>query len=468
MLEWPTPHRSVVWVAATDGPGFGIIPRASPPTAGPALEDEMVGTRNPSEQLEVLMRGTRFADEAEEDWTDTTLETGSLRAQMRRELGEKLATGRPLRVYLGVDPTSTELHVGHFVPLQKLRQFQELGHQAVFLIGDYTATIGDPSGRDTERTRLTHEQVLELAVDYTQQAFQVLDPEHTEIRYNGEWLAKLSFADLIELASVFPMKQIVARRDFQKRMERGESLRFHEALYALMQGYDAYALKCDVQVGAYDQYFNMLAGRTIQEHFGEAPHVMITSPLIVGTDGRKMSKSYGNTINVRDEPFDMYGKTMRIADAHLREYLELTSSLPTEKLDALIADLNAGGNPMAIKQELAHNLVEQYHGAAAAVAAAEEFRTVVQQRQAPDEVPVTEVPDNLAGATWVDLCSGLDLVSSKGELRRLMQQGGFYVDQEPVRDTAATAELGADGVLLRFGKRRYHRLVPEGAGGASA
>lgn len=424
----------------------------------------MARSRTPAEQLDLLMRGTRFADEAEDDWTEGALADGSLRAQMRRELADKLATGRPLRVYLGVDPTSTELHVGHFVPLQKLRQFQELGHDVIFLIGDYTATIGDPTGRESERSRLTHDQVLKLAADYTQQAFQVLDPDRTEVRYNGEWLAKLSFADLIELASVFPMKQIVARRDFQKRMERGESLRFHEALYALMQGYDAQALKCDVQVGAYDQYFNMLAGRTIQEHFGDTPHVMITSPLIVGTDGRKMSKSYGNTINVRDEPFDMYGKTMRIADAHLREYLELTSSLPPERLDALIARLEAGDNPMAIKQELAHNLVEQYHDTAAAEAAAAEFRTVVQRREAPDEVPVAEVPAELTGASWVDLCAALQLVSSKGELRRLMQQGGFYVDQEPVQDTAATAEIGADGVLLRFGKRRYHRLVPAGTG----
>ncbi|MBM3317596.1 MAG: tyrosine--tRNA ligase, partial [Candidatus Eisenbacteria bacterium] len=185
------------------------------------------------EQVAILMRGTRFADETDE-WGAVGEVTGSLRRQMEVELRERLAAGRPLRVYLGVDPTGSNLHVGHFVPLQKLRKFQELGHQVVFLIGDYTATIGDPSGQSSERRRFKHEEVLELARTYTDQAFRVLDPQRTEVRYNGEWLAKLSFADLIELASIFPMKQIIARRDFQSRMERGESLRFHEALYALM------------------------------------------------------------------------------------------------------------------------------------------------------------------------------------------------------------------------------------------
>jgi len=409
------------------------------------------------QQLDALMRGTRFADEAE-DWGDLGTEQGGLRKQMRAELRQKLALGRPLRVYLGVDPTSTNLHVGHFVPLQKLRKFQQFGHQVVFLIGDYTATIGDPSGQESERRRFKHEEVLELAKTYTEQAFRVLDAERTEVRYNGEWLAKLSFADLIELASIFPMKQIIARRDFQQRMARGESLRFHEALYALMQGYDAYALKCDVQVGAYDQHFNMLAGRAIQEHFDDPPHAMVTNPLIIGTDGRKMSKSYGNTININDTPFDMYGKAMRVADEHVPEYLELTTSLPGEEIDALNAELRQGGNPMAIKKRLARNLVEQYHGAAAADEAEAQFQQVVQQKEAPDEVPAVRVPDELAGATWVDLLAGLALTKSKGEARRLMGQGGFYVEQEPVRDLEARAEIPAGGLLVRLGKRRYYRL----------
>lgn len=411
------------------------------------------------EQVEILMRGTRFADEAE-DWGE--METGEkgLRAQMQEELRELLKLRRPLRIYLGVDPTSTHLHVGHFVPLQKLRKFQDLGHQVIFLIGDYTATIGDPSGQAKERKRFKHEEVLELAKTYTEQAFRVLDGERTEVRYNGDWLAKLTFANILELASIFPMKQIIARRDFQQRMERGESLRFHEALYALMQGYDAYALKCDVQVGAYDQHFNMLAGRAIQEHFGDKPHVMITNPIIIGTDGRKMSKSYGNTININDEPFDMYGKAMRVSDEHVPEYLELTSSLTGEEIDELTRQIKAAQNPMEVKKKLAWNLVEQYHGAAAAQEAAAQFRQVVQEKAAPDDVPEKTVPGDLAGGTWVDLCAGLGLAKSKGEMRRLMKQGGFYVEQESVTDTECAAQIPADGVLIRLGKRRYYRLLP--------
>jgi tyrosyl-tRNA synthetase len=378
---------------------------------------------------------------------------------MRAELKAKLELGRPLRVYLGVDPTSTELHVGHFVPLQKLRRFQELGHQVIFLIGDYTATIGDPSGQASERRRFAHAEVMEMAGTYTDQAFRVLDAQRTEVRHNGDWLAKLSFADLIELASIFPLKQIIARRDFRDRMERGESLRFHEALYALMQGYDAYALECDVQVGAYDQHFNMLAGRAIQEHFGQTPHVMITNPLIIGTDGRKMSKSYGNTINIHDEPFDMYGKAMRVSDAHIQEYLELTTSLDGVEIDRLLERLRGGANPMEVKKRLAANLVEQYHGEAAVAEAAETFQQVVQRKEAPDEVSEVTVPAELMGSSWVDLVAGLGLSASKGEVRRLMTQGGFYVEQEPLRDVHAAAEIPTDGVLIRLGKRRYFRLL---------
>jgi tyrosyl-tRNA synthetase len=411
------------------------------------------------EQVRILMRGTCFADEAEE-WGMAAASEGGLRALMAAELREKLRLGRPLRVYLGVDPTSTDLHVGHFVPLQKLRKFQELGHQVIFLIGDYTATIGDPSGQSSERRRFKHEEVLDLAQTYTDQAYRVLDPEKTEVRYNGDWLAGLSFADLIELASIFPMKQIIARRDFQQRMERGESLRFHEALYALMQGYDAYALKCDVQVGAYDQHFNMLAGRTIQEHFGDPAHVMITNPIIIGTDGRKMSKSYGNTININDAPEEMFGKAMRIADDHLHEYLELTSSLPIEEIDALVAQLKGGTNPMQVKKRLARNLVEQYHGTPAADEAEAHFRQVVQEKEAPDEVPEVHVPAELATASWVDLLAGLMLAKSKGAARRLIQQGGFYVEQAPIADIEARAAIPGTGILVRLGKRKYFRLMP--------
>ena len=410
------------------------------------------------EQLEILMHGTRFADEAD-DWDENESGSPSLRIQMREELRERLNLGRPLRVYLGVDPTSTELHLGHFVPLQKLRKFQSLSHQVIFLVGDYTATIGDPSQQTGERKRLPHEQVLKMAKTYTEQAFQVLDPEKTEVRYNGEWLSKLSFARIIELASIFSMKQIITRRDFQQRMDRGESLRFHEALYALMQGYDAYALECDVQVGGYDQHFNLLAGRTIQEYYGHQPHVMITSPLLIGTDGRKMSKSFGNVINIKDSPFDMYGKTMRISDEYIHDYLVLTSSLKVSEIEELSQRLNLGANPMEIKKKLAFNLVQQYHGIEAAGEAEKKFRQMVQLKNVPAEVPELEVPSSLLGSTWVDLCFSLNLSKSKSEIRRLIKQAGFYIEQQPMKDIEARAEIPAGGVTVRLGKRRYFRLV---------
>ncbi|MFC1850680.1 tyrosine--tRNA ligase [candidate division CSSED10-310 bacterium] len=409
------------------------------------------------EQTDILMRGTRFADEA--DWSAESSADQSLRKQMSDELREKLKSGKPLRVYLGVDPTSSHLHVGHFVPLQKLRKFQELGHHVIFLIGDYTAMIGDPSGRDTGRDRLTHEQVLEMARTYKEQAFCVLDPEATEVRYNSEWLAKLTFADIVELASIFPLKQIISRRDFQERLAQGESLRFHEALYTLMQGYDAYALECDVQVGAYDQHFNMLSGRTIQTFFGQTSHVMVTNPLLIGTDGRKMSKSFGNTINIKDDPFDMYGKTMRISDDYIRDYLELASSLPGPDIDRLLEQLKSGENPMDVKKHLAWNLVALYYDEQTAQAAQQKFQTVVQKKEAPDEIPVISVPERYTTATWIDLLAGLSLTKSKGEARRLIQQGGFYVEQQAVDNLEAPVSIPEGGVLIRLGKRRYYRLI---------
>jgi tyrosyl-tRNA synthetase len=430
------------------------------------------------EQLAILLRGCLFADEVEgfgagagstvsTTGPSTTSERG-LRAQMTSELRERLAasakSGRPLRIYLGADPTAKSLHIGHFVAVQKLRHFQELGHQVIFLVGDYTALIGDPSGQASERKKLTHEQVMELAADYQDQVFRVLDRQRTEIRQNGEWLAKLSFADLVELAGLFPVKWLVSRRDFADRLERGESLRLHEMLYSIMQGYDAHALQCDVQVGGYDQHFNLLAGRWIQEHFGDKPHVMLTTPLLPGTDGRKMSKSYGNEIAIRDTPEDMFGKAMRVADEFLPAYLELATALPPSRVDELKRGLTArSAHPMEVKKELARHLVELYHGREAGAAAADHFRTVVQEKSAPEEITEVALPPELAraangdGILWPDLITGLKLAASKSEVRRLMQQGGFYVEQEPVTDIGARYHGGT--ALVRLGKRKYYRIA---------
>jgi tyrosyl-tRNA synthetase len=376
------------------------------------------------------------------------------------ELRERLKEDRPLRVYLGVDPTATNLHLGHFVPIHKLRQFQELGHQIIFLIGDYTATIGDPSDQDSERKRLRHEEVLELGRTYAEQSYRLLDHTKTEVRKNGEWLSKLTFADIIELAAILPLKWVISRRDFKDRMDRGESLRLHETLYAVMQGYDAHALHCDVQVGGYDQHFNMLAGRWIQERLGQKPHVMITLPLLMGTDGRKMSKSYSNAIHINDPPEDIYGRTMRIADEFIMNFLELATSFTGAQIDAFKARLSETDvNPMEVKKELASHLVALYHGRDAAKEAAEHFRQVVQEKEAPGEIETVTVPAEIAGGTsWVELVVACNLAKSKSEMRRLIQQGGFYIEQEPVRDIGATWD-GRAQTLIRLGKRRYFRIV---------
>jgi tyrosyl-tRNA synthetase len=419
-----------------------------------------------AEQIEILLRGTQFADEVEgtSDAADSAAmgraEGRTLREQMTAELAERLKENRPLRVYLGVDPTSTNLHLGHFVPIQKLRQFQELGHQVVFLIGDYTATIGDPSGQSNERQRLRHDQVLEMGQTYAQQAFRLLDPALTEVRHNGEWLSRLTFAEIVDLASIFSLKWIVSRRDFRDRLDRGESLRLHETLYSLMQGFDAYALHCDVQVGGYDQHFNLLAGRWVQEHFGEKPHIMLTLPLLMGTDGRKMSKSYGNAIHINDTPEDIYGKTMRVADEYIGDYFDLATAFTAAEIDAAKKKLATKGvNPMEVKKDLAAHIVALYHGAPTAERAAAHFRQVVQEKSAPESVETVEVPGGLvSGTSWVDMIVTLKLATSKGEIRRLIQQGGFYVEQEPVTDTAATWD-GRKETLIRLGKRRYFRIV---------
>ncbi len=425
------------------------------------------------EQLELLLRGTQFADEID-DRAGIAVplvaagegEGGrTLRQQMTEELRQRLKEGRPLRVYLGADPTSTSLHIGHFVSVQKLRVFQELGHQVIFLMGDYTATIGDPTGQVSERRRLTHAEVMELSIDYQRQVFRLLDPAKTEVRFNGEWLAKLNFAQIAELAAIFPLKWVVSRRDFADRLARGESLRLHETLYCLMQGYDAYALDCDVQVGGYDQYLNMLAGRWIQDHFGQKPHICWTFPLLMGTDGRKMSKSFGNSINIQDSPEDMYGKTMRVADEMLSSYIDLATNFTPAQSDALKARLRApGANPMEVKKEIAANLVTQYYGEDGSRAAGEHFVRVVQEKAAPDEIPEVKAPVALrSGKTWPDLLvaltfEGEPLAASKGEARRLMAQGGFYVEQSAVTDGAVVVEI-VPGTTIRLGKRRYFRLV---------
>lgn len=416
-------------------------------------------TMSVAQQVDILMRGTYFADEVE---GKSAQEESSLRQQMRAELVAKLKKGRPLRVYLGVDPTATSLHIGHMVPVLKLRQFQELGHQAVFLIGDYTGLIGDPSGQTKERPQLTVEQLQEMSQGYTDQVFRVLDGSCTEVRRNSEWLAKMGFADIIRLAAVFPLKQIIARREFQKRMEAGKSLRFHETLYPLMQGYDAHALECDVQVGAYDQHFNLLAGRAIQAHNGAEPHVMVTVPLLSGTDGRKMSKSFDNSVNITDSPRDMYGKLMRISDEQIPSYLDLACMLMNSVQSAHLKQAYISGevNPIEIKEDIAHHVTSQYHGEDVGDEERGWFQDHIRNKRPPDDITEIDITDEQleGGHTWASIMVALGLMKSKGEVRRLMKGGGFRVESEQLRDLKATHD-GRDIVLVQFGKRRFVRIT---------
>jgi len=422
--------------------------------------------KNPLEQIELLMYGTMFPDEQtpEGRFRENTSRT-SLRTQMREELHERLKEGRPLKVYLGVDPTRLSLHIGHLLPVLKLKVFQDLGHEVTFLIGDYTGMIGDPSNQAKERQKYSHDELLENAKGYTDQAFKVLDPKKTRIRYNGEWLGRLDFKEIIQIASYFPLKQIIARKDFQERLEKGLSLRFHETLYALMQGYDAYALDCDVQVGAYDQYFNMLAGRIIQENKGQKPHIMITVPLLMGTDGRKMSKSFGNTINVLEKPEDMYAKVMRISDDMIEHYLMLATDFENEEKERLAKEI--GKDPMGIKKGIAFNITQRYHGLKGAEDGERSFREISQARQIPEEVmqgtakEIKAVRDEQGRVYLPKLLVDAGIVSSGSEARRLIDQKGLKMhdkDQSEIVPEVINIELPLGEYIIQKGKHTFVKI----------
>jgi len=400
------------------------------------------------EQVAILMRGAEFGDE-------------QIKEHMREELRERLIeaerAGRPLRVYVGFDPTATYLTIGHTVPMRKLRQFQELGHHVIFLIGSFTGLIGDPSDTTDARAQQTPEQVAENARTYTEQAFKILDPEKTEVRDNAEWLSKLTFADVIKLASNFTVQQFLSRDNFSQRHKKGEPIWVHEFLYALMQGYDAVALETDVQGGGTDQLFNLLAGRKLQEVFGQRPQVCITLPILVGTDGHtRMGKSKGNYIGIDEPPEVKYGKTMSIPDSAMRNWFELVTRWEPEPIDELLGAVERGEtHPMEAKKKLAWEIVSIFDGDEAADEAAAHFERVHQQRQLPKDMPTLE----LSGPTnVVDVIHTAGLAPSKSQARRLVQQGAVKLDGEKI--TSIDFEVTVDGeTVLQVGKRRFVQLV---------
>jgi len=374
------------------------------------------------------------------------------------ELLAKLARGQPLRIKYGCDPSAPDLHFGHTVALEKLRQLQQLGHTVIFLVGDFTAMIGDPTGRSRTRPALSREQVAANAQTYTDQLGVVLDPGRAEIRFNSEWMDRLSAADFVRLASHQPVARMLEREDFRKRYQAGISISIHEFLYPLVQAYDSVVLRADVEFGGSDQTFNLLLGREIQRAYGQEPQVVLTVPLLEGLDGNaKMSKSMGNAVGIRDEPRDMYGKVMSIPDALLPRWIQLLAP-PEWGLAAALDALGKGeGSPRDLKATLARKLVERFHGGEAGTAAEEHFDRVFRQHRTPEEIETFEIAAQ--GPQGCDLVGALvaaGLASSRGDARRLIQQGGVRVGEARIDQT--DLRLGVGDHVLQAGKRRFARV----------
>ena len=380
----------------------------------------------------------------------------------QEELKARLELGRPLRVKVGFDPTAPDLHVGHTVVMHKMRQFQQLGHQVIFLIGDFTGRIGDPTGKHETRKALSVDEVMANAETYKQQVFKVLDPDQTEVRFNSEWMEALSASDIVRLAATYTIARLFERDDFRTRFKENLPISVHELLYPLIQGYDSVALEADVEMGGHDQIFNLLVGRVIQREYGQPSQIVMTMPLLEGTDakvvdgalvGQKMSKSLGNYIGIDDPPPEIFGKTMSISDELMWKYFELLS----DRDDASIAALRAGG-PRDAKLALATELVARYHGAEAGEAARDQFLSVFSRRQIPDDMPVLSLSADDLEASLLDLLVANGKVPSKREGRRLFQQGAVKLDQERVTDLGLTLSGGGPWVV-QVGKRSFVRLA---------
>jgi tyrosyl-tRNA synthetase len=383
--------------------------------------------------------------------------------ELQAKLAQSAQAGRPLRVKLGVDPTAPDLHLGHTVVLRKLRHFQELGHTAIFLIGDFSAMIGDPTGQSETRPPLTREQVEANAKTYLTQVAKILDPEKTEVRYNSEWLGKMTGEDLIRLCAKYRLARMLEREDFRNRLENNLPISVHELLYPLLTAYDSVALKSDVELGATEQKFNLLVHREIQREYGQPSQVVMTMPILVGLDGqRKMSKSLGNYVGITEAPGTMFGKLMSISDVLMWSYFELLSEKPAAELASLRARVAGGAlHPMDAKMALAQQIVADFHGAEAAKIAADEFQRVFRDRQAPAEAPVRKIPKG-APLRLSTLLVQLEMAASRSEAERLIKQGGVEIDGARVSDTKKEMDVSRPGeFLLRAGKKKFLRVVVE-------
>ncbi|HQQ85860.1 MAG TPA: tyrosine--tRNA ligase [Candidatus Marinimicrobia bacterium] len=397
------------------------------------------------EQLEIIKRGVEELISEEE---------------MVRKLENSIKTNQPLRIKQGFDPTAPDIHLGHTVGIRKLRQFQELGHTIVLIIGDYTGLVGDPSGKNETRPRLQYETLIKNAETYENQFFKILDRSKTEIHYNGEWFAKMKFDEIMNLAAKFTVARILERDDFTKRYKEGNPISLHEFFYPLMQGYDSVAIKADVELGATEQKFNLLTARDVQREYGQEPQVILTLPVLEGIDGgQRMSKSLGNYIGIDDEPDEMYGKIMSIPDNLILKYFTLVTDYSLAQLQEVKRRLNDGQtNPMVLKKELARAIIKMYHSESAARQAEQNFEQIFSKKEIPDDIEEIIIPSSDLPKPLVKLLTECGAVSSNGEARRLIQQGGVRINDEKISDINYAIQNKGE-YITKVGKRRFFKFI---------
>jgi tyrosyl-tRNA synthetase len=396
------------------------------------------------EQIDVIKKGT-----------EELISEDELVIKLKRSL----QTGEPIRVKQGFDPTAPDIHLGHTVGIRKLREFQELGHKIVLIIGDYTGMIGDPSGKSETRPRLTYEKVMENAKTYEEQFFKILDRSQTEIHYNGEWFAKMQFDDIMSLAAKFTVARILERDDFTKRYKEGIPISLHEFFYPLMQGYDSVAIRSDIELGATEQKFNLLAARHVQREYNQDPQVVLTLPVLEGIDGtQRMSKSLGNYVGIDEAPTEMFGKIMSIPDNLIEKYFTLVTDYSLEQLESVRQRLlNPNLNPMDIKKELAGTIVSMYYSDEAAEQAQQSFEQVFSRKELPDDINEIMIKSEDNSPVLVKILTANGIVASNGEGKRLIRQGAVRVNDEKITDI--NFELGIGDFIVKVGKRRFIKII---------
>ncbi|MDH3979357.1 MAG: tyrosine--tRNA ligase [Gammaproteobacteria bacterium] len=389
------------------------------------------------------------------------IKRGAHELLVEAELVERLKNGKPLRVKAGFDPTAPDLHLGHTVLINKLRQFQELGHEVLFLIGDFTGMIGDPTGKNVTRKPLTREDVLQNAATYEHQIFKILDPEKTTVMFNSQWMGEMGAADLVQIAAKYTVARMLERDDFSKRYAANQPIAVHEFLYPLIQGYDSVAMKADVELGGTDQKFNLLVGRELQKHYGQRPQTVLTMPILEGLDGvQKMSKSLNNYIGINEPPEEMFGKLMSISDDLMWRYFELLSFRPMADIERLRQSVADGTNPRDIKFQLGQEIVARFHDAAAAEAAQAAFIARFQKGALPEDMPEVTLPGESGELGVASVMKGAGLVGSTSEAFRMIKQGAVRLDGERIEDKALGLKSG-DTYVIQVGKRRCARVTIE-------